>query len=127
MSVELHEEADGKILALVISDKLTKEDYQQFVPAVERLIKKHKKIRVLCQMHDFHGWQMSALWEDIKFDVKHFADIERLALVGHSKWEAGMAVFCKPFTLAKIRYFDESKLAEAQEWIRAELPAASAK
>jgi hypothetical protein len=127
MSVELHEDADGKILKLKISDKLTKEDYQQFVPAVERLIKKHKKIRVLCQMHDFHGWQMGALWEDIKFDVKHFADIERLALVGHSKWEAGMAVFCKPFTLAKIRYFDESKLAEAEEWIRAELPTASAK
>jgi hypothetical protein len=70
---------------------------------------------------------MSALWEDIKFDVKHFADIERLALVGESKWEAGMAVFCKPFTTAKIKYFDESKAAEAQEWIRAELPAASTK
>jgi hypothetical protein len=127
MSVELHEEADGKVLTLKISGKLAKEDYQQFVPEVERLIKKHKKIRVLCQMHDFHGWKMSALWEDIKFDVKHFADIERLALVGESKWEAGMAVFCKPFTTAKIRYFDESKSAEAQEWIRAELPAASTK
>jgi hypothetical protein len=127
MSVELHEEADGKVLTLKISGKLAKEDYQQFVPEIERLIKKHKKIRVLCQMHDFHGWKMSALWEDIKFDVKHFADIELLALVGDSKWEAGMAVFCKPFTTAKIRYFDESKSAEAQEWIRAELPAASTK
>ena len=127
MSVELHEEADGKVLTLKISGKLSKEDYQQFVPAVEQLIKKHKKIRVLCQMHDFHGWKVSALWEDIKFDVKHFADIERLALVGESKWESGMAVFCKPFTTAKIRYFDESKAPEAQEWIRAELPTASTK
>jgi hypothetical protein len=45
------------------------------------------------------------------------ADIERLALVGESRWEAGMAGFCKPFTLATIRYFDSSKMDEAHNWI----------
>lgn len=58
-------------------------------------------------MREFHGWSMGALWEDIKFDLHHFADIERLALIGDKKWEVGMAVFCKPFTTAKIRYFEE--------------------
>ena len=28
-----------------------------------------------------------------------------------------MAVFCKPFTSAKIQYFDHAKLDEAQTWI----------
>jgi len=28
-----------------------------------------------------------------------------------------MAVFCKPFTTADIRYFDVSELAEARHWI----------
>jgi hypothetical protein len=127
MTVQLQDELDGKILTLRMSGKLAKEDYQKFVPKVEQLIKKHGKIRVLCQMHDFHGWQMGAMWEDIKFDVKHFGDIERLAMVGDKKWEAGMAAFCKPFTTAKIHYFDESKLSEAQEWIRADMPATTAK
>ena len=115
----LNEEAVGKILLVKISGKLSKEDYQRFVPDVERLIKDHGKIRILVQMHDFHGWELGALWEDIKFDMKHFGDIERLALVGESKWEAGMAAFCKPFTKAKIQYFDESKSADALTWIRA--------
>lgn len=109
---------EGKILSIKISGKLAKEDYGHFVPKVEELIKEHGKIRILMEMHDFHGWEMGALWEDIKFDVKHFADIERLAMVGESKWEAGMAVFCKPFTTAKIKYFDSTKLADAQEWVR---------
>jgi hypothetical protein len=115
----LNEEAGGKILLVKISGKLSKQDYQRFVPDVERLIKDHGKIRILVQMHDFHGWELGALWDDIKFDMKHFADIERLALVGESKWEAGMAAFCKPFTTAKIQYFDESKSADALTWIRA--------
>jgi hypothetical protein len=115
--LSLKEEAGGKILEIKISGKLSKEDYQRFVPQVEKLIKDHGKIRMLLEMHDFHGWEMGALWEDIKFDVKHFGDIERLALVGDSKWEKGMAAFCKPFTKAKIQYFDESKANEARTWI----------
>ena len=120
----LTDDAGGKILAMKISGKLSKEDYQQFVPKVEDLIKQHGKIRILMEMHDFHGWEMAALWEDIKFDVKHFRDIERLAMVGDSKWEAGMAVFCKPFTSAKIKYFDVSKVDDAREWIREDMAGA---
>src|SRR5262249_33887071 len=86
MSVQVREETGGKLLAVKISGKLTKEDYQHFVPVAERLIQQHKKIRILCQLQDFHGWEMGALWEDIKFDIKHFAHIERLALVGETRW-----------------------------------------
>jgi hypothetical protein len=117
MSVTLQEELGGKVLVVDLSGKLTKEDYQQFVPEVERLIKEHGKIRMLVRMHDFHGWTAGALWEDVKFDLKHFAHIERLALVGERKWEAGMAVFCKPFTTASTRYFDVSKSEEAVKWV----------
>src|SRR5262249_22275256 len=105
MSVELQEEAGGKVVVATLSGELTKQNYEHFVPELERLIRQHGKVRMLVRMHDFQGWTMGALWEDIKFDLKHFRHIERLALVGDSKWEAGMAAFCRPFTTATIRYF----------------------
>jgi hypothetical protein len=71
-------------------------------------------------MHEFHGWTAGALWEDIKFDFKHWKDIEKLAIVGESKWEAGMAIFCKPFTRAKVQYFDQSQMKDAVTWIEVE-------
>ena len=117
MSVELHKEAGGKILILNLSGKLTKEDYAGFTPEVERAVKEHGKVRMLVRMNDFHGWTLGAMWEDMKFDLYHFSHIERLALVGDKRWEAGMAVFCKPFTTAKVQYFDESKADEAGTWI----------
>lgn len=119
--LELHEEAEGRLLTIRLAGKLTTDDYKVFVPEVERLIQEHGKIRVLCQMHDFHGWTVGAMWEDIKFDVRHFGDIERLALVGERKWQAGMAVFCKPFTKATVRYFDQSELPNAEDWVRSGL------
>ena len=112
--------ATGKVLHVRVCGKLTKEAYETFTPVVEDLIQEHGKLRMLFEMHDFHGWTAGALWEDLKFDFKHWKDIERLAIVGESKWEAGMAVFCKPFTAATIRYFDHAKLDDAQAWIESE-------
>jgi hypothetical protein len=117
MAVEITEHDAGKVVEVKISGKLHKDDYEQFVPVVEKQIAAHGKLRLLVEMVAFHGWDVSALWQDIKFDLKHFKDIERLALVGESKWEKGMATFCKPFTTAKIRYFDVSEAAAARAWI----------
>jgi len=117
MAVTLIEKNDGKFLEVHVSEKLTDEDYQRFVPQFERLIGRHGKIRVLFEMSQFHGWEAKALWDDIKFDVKHFKDIERLAMVGEKKWQQWMAGFCKPFTTASIRYFDHEQTDAARAWL----------
>ncbi len=116
MAVELVEVAGGKILEIRVTGKLTKEDYEHFVPRTEELMKE-SKVKILMSMHDFSGWEMGALWEDIKFDIKHFSDIEKLALVGEKQWEKGMAMFCKPFTTAKVEYFDQSEIEKARAWL----------
>ena len=96
------------MLVAHVTGKLVKADYEHFVPEFERLVRQHGSVRVLFDMTGFHGWDVGALWEDIKFDMKHFGDIERLAMVGENKWQHGMAMFCKPFTKATIRYFDHA-------------------
>jgi len=117
MSVELSKDANRKVVSVHATGRLTKEDYKRFVPEIETMVKEKGKIRVLFEMHDFHGWKAGALWEDIKFDLKHFADIERLAIVGEKRWERGMAAFCRPFTSAKIKYFDRSLINKARVWV----------
>jgi len=110
----------GRLLEVRVTGKLTKESYEIFVPAVDAQIKQYGKLRILFVVKDFHGWTAGALWEDLKFDLKHWRDIERLAFVGDKKWEKGMAAFCKPFTKAQIRYFDMAQLEEAREWLESE-------
>ena len=105
------------ICEVVIRGTLTKEDYETFLPELEKQISEHGKLRLLVEMLEFHGWTAGALWEDMKFDYRHYNDIERLAIVGDSKWEEAMASFCKPFTTAKVRYFDKSDLGAARQWL----------
>jgi hypothetical protein len=118
MTIELKENLAEGVVFVKASGKLSKQDYEVFVPAVEKLIEAHGKISVLFEMHDFHGWEIGALWEDTKFDLKHFRDIERLALVGENKWEELMSKFCQPFTTANIRYFSHEQANEARQWVQ---------
>lgn len=118
MTLTFNETEKGKIIDITVTGKLIKEDYQKFVPQIEKNIQENGKVRILFQMYDFHGWQVAALWEDIKFDMKHFSDIERLAMVGDKQWEKGMSVFCKPFTTAKIRFFSLDEIEQAKTWLQ---------
>ena len=117
MPIQLNEENGGKILVVHVSGKLAKADYEHFVPEFERLVRQHGKLRMLFDMTGFHGWTAGAMWEDTSLRCNHFADIDRLAMVGEKKWQQGMATFCKPFTKATIRYFDHADAAEARKWL----------
>jgi hypothetical protein len=117
MPIQLKEESGGKSLIIHVSGKLAKTDYPDFVAEFERLIRQHEKLRMLFDMTGFQGWDVGAAWEDIKFEIKHFADIERMAMVGDRKWQHGMAVLFKPFTKATIRYFDRPDAAMALKWL----------
>ena len=114
--IELIEE--GKFVHLTITGKLEKEDYDMFVPEIDQQIEQYGKVNMLVELIDFHGWTAGAAWEDTKFGVRHFNDIERLALVGDKTWEKGLAYFCKVFTLAEVRYFDLSERDKAEAWTR---------
>ena len=119
MSVRLNTLDGGKLLEVEVSGKLTREDYRHFVPEFERLHGEHGKMRLRFEMKDFHGWEAGGLWEDLKFDMRHFADLDRVAMVGDQRWEKGMAGFCKPFTKAKVRYFDWDHAGDARQWLQA--------
>ena len=117
MPITLNSHNGSAILEVVVSGKLVHEDYERFLPEVERMVAQHGKISVLFDMVDFHGWEASALWDDTKFAFKHFCGIERIAIVGDHKWEEGMSVFCRVFTTGEVRYFDWTKLVQAREWL----------
>ena len=117
MSIQLNEENGGKVLVLHIIGKLATSDYEQFVPEFERLVRQHGKLRLWFDVTDFPGWNAGALWEDTKFADSRFSDIAKLAMVGEKSCQHGMAMFCKPFTRATIRYFDHAEGHRVRQWL----------
>jgi hypothetical protein len=100
-----------------LSGKLHDEDYKTFVPQIDAELAKDGKVNVLAQFHNFQGWDAKALWDDIKFATTHCTKISKIALVGEKTWEKYMAMVCKPFTMASVKYFDASQLDQAKAWL----------
>jgi hypothetical protein len=109
--------SSGAILGFQMSGRLHDQDYVKFVPIIESAVKQFGKVRMLAQFHDFRGWDPHALWDDIKFSAHHCHDVERIAIIGDRAWERWMAGVCKPFTKAKIQYFDVSQADLAWAWV----------
>jgi SpoIIAA-like len=110
-------QSTGKTLGFELSGTLHDADYKDFVPKIDAAVAEHGKVRLLAKFHDFKGWDVKALWDDIKFSTTHCTKVERIALVGENKWQEWMAKVCKPFTMATIKYFDAADVDKAWAWL----------
>jgi len=117
MAIEKLQRNKGNVASFKFSGKLHDADYKVFVPQLETLIEQKGKIRLLIQLEDFHGWDPHAAWDDVAFDIKHYHDLERIALVGDKAWEKWMVKLSKPFTGAEIMFFPADEIDAAWDWL----------
>lgn len=117
MALEVQSNNADAIIRVTATGRLIAEDFDTFIPEIDRLVEERGKIRILFQLKEFHGWTPGAAWEDMKFGLTHTAGIERLAMVGDARWEKGLAALFRPFTRAEIRYFDQGNVADARAWL----------
>jgi hypothetical protein len=117
--IELLPSPSDRVVGFRLSGKLHDEDYKTFVPVIDAAAGT-QKIRLLVQFHDFHGWDVGALWDDVRFATTHCTKFDRIALVGDKAWERWMARVCGPFTMAKVRYFDAAEIDQAWAWLGGE-------
>ena len=115
MPIGMQQEDGGKALKIALVGTVVKEDYKPLVTEFSHLAAKYGKVRVLLDMTRFHGWDASALWQEIKFDLKNLDKLERLAVIGEARWQHAIASIAKPFT--EVRYFHGSQILEAQAWL----------
>lgn len=111
--------SEGNLVTVDVTGKLTQEDYEALIPSWKATIARHGKMRLLFVMHDFHGWEPHAAWDDFRFDLKHQTQVERIAMVGEKKWQHWMTKIASWFVEAEVRYFDSSQRTEAETWVRA--------
>jgi len=115
----MHTITEGKenIVRVEVTGKLTQDDYDKLIPSWKAAIARHGKMRLLFVMKDFHGWEPGAAWDDLQFDREHGAQVERVAMVGEKKWQEWMTKIASWFVATDVRYFDLSKLTEAEKWV----------
>lgn len=118
MSVEVSE-LSPKALEVEIEGKLEKTDYEKLEPIAAAHIERHGPIGLLVRVSELDGWTPAGLWEDLKFDARHYKDVSRIALVARNESREWMATVSKPFTSAEVEFYPESEIDAARRWVKA--------
>ncbi len=105
-------------LELNVEGQLKAGDYSLFKELAEQRIDRFGQVNLLVVITAFGGWTPAALWQDINFDVAHYGDVGRLAIVGSVLINHWMTTLSKPFTSAMVQYYSLAQIEEAREWIR---------
>ncbi len=106
------------IVYTIAEGQLDDKDYNRIIPLLKEKVDTYGKIRWYFEMKDFKGWTLSAMWEDLKFDIKNRNNLERIAMVGDKAWEKQLTQLMKPFTDAEIHFFETEDREKAKYWIR---------
>jgi hypothetical protein len=107
------------VLAFACKGHVTKQDYESvLVPAVERSLAQHKKVRLYYQIDPgFSGIEPGAMWDDFKVGMEHLFRWDRLAVVTDVEW---IRYTFKTFSFVipcVARVFRLEEAAEARAWI----------
>lgn len=118
MGATIKQEENGAWV-LHISGALRKEELDAVQAAGINTMGPQDTARVLVMVaEDFCGWVGDEVWNDMTFFVEHGDRIEKIAIVGDTKWEARMLMFTGAgFRRAPVKYFTRDQLAEARAWL----------
>jgi hypothetical protein len=114
------EELHYGIVGVEAHGRVTAQDYETvFIPAVERALRKHRKLRLLYHLApDFTGFTSGALWDDARVGIRHLRAWERIAVVTDARWIAGTLKALRMLVPATTRLFRNDELQAAKDWLR---------
>ena len=106
-----------EVVVIKATGVLTDQDYKEFVPKLETIIKERGPLSVLLEFENFRGWKPKALWDDFTLGMEHDTDFRRMAIVGQRTLHHLFAVIVRAFTSAEVRYFEQNEIQKAWDWI----------
>ena len=108
----------GNAVKIKAPEKLKADDFLQFAPQIDSLIKQHGQIRLLIDASGFHGWENLGAFETHAGFVKdHQQKIERIAVIAAHDWQHWLIGVFRLFVHPEARSYDKSHETEARQWI----------
>ena len=122
ISIEITRAENSIFIKLQMNGKLTHQDYEVMIPMIENVIKgvKEPQIKIFIDAVNFDGWEVQALWDDLKFGIANLQLFTKIAFVGNKKWEEYFIKISSYFMIGDIKYFED--IDKALTWINTPIP-----
>lgn len=111
----------SNVVKVSVPETLKADDFRQFAPQADELIRQHGTLKLLLDASKFNGWENVAAFEQhMGFVKSHHQKIERAALIAGHNWQHWVASLVRMFVHPDIRAFDKNQEKEALQWLSKE-------
>lgn len=118
MTISSQQIAD-RVYRITLSGLLTWAEFENFLARTEtENVFATGKVKLLLLLEEFTGWEPGEQWTDVSFFFRHDPDIERIAVVGESRWWDDMQIFLfADYRQAEVKFFAETDWEPARVWL----------
>lgn len=117
--LELIDGLPDHVVGIRATGDVVDDDYDDvLVPAIEAALSGHDKIRLLYVLGpEFTGYEVDAMWEDVKLGAKTFTAYDRLAIVTDTNWVRRSVQAFGWMMPGEVKVFHVEALDHATAWI----------
>jgi hypothetical protein len=117
--IEILPESHDNVLGIKAVGTITDKDYKEvIIPKLDSILSEYGKSKFLYYLSDeFKGFELGAMWDDLKYAGGHNDKFDKVALVGGSRWMQWISNVCGHFVSGEMKTFDMDELDEAWQWI----------
>ncbi len=109
----------GNVIGISAEETITARNYETILmPALEAKLKSYKMFRLLYHLGEgFTGFDFGAMFDDEKIALKHYSELERIALVSDQQVINSVAKFFGHMMRCGTRVFNNNDPELAKKWI----------
>ncbi|MCB2052946.1 MAG: STAS/SEC14 domain-containing protein [Geminicoccaceae bacterium] len=114
-----YEEDDATgVVEIRVAGRVTSSGFEPVKKKLEAFLARHEKVRLIEVIESFEGMELSMLFEDLFFSLRHMRRFSHVAVVTDLRWVERMANASAVVLPARLRVFPQDALEEARGWVR---------
>ncbi|MEZ5824565.1 MAG: STAS/SEC14 domain-containing protein [Geminicoccaceae bacterium] len=115
--IDYEEDDANGVIELRISGRVTAERFERVVERMEAFLERHQTVRIVEVIESFEGMDLSLLFDDVLFSLRHMRRFSHVAVVTDLGWVERMSNAAAVILPSKVRVFPLDSLEEARSWI----------
>lgn len=117
-SLEYSEDSTLGLIELKVAGRVRAAEFEDVIERMERFFEGHEKVRLVEIIESFEGIDLSLLFDDVLFSLKHLSRFSHVAVVTDLRWAERMANAAAVVLPARLRVFPLADVEAARQWAR---------
>jgi len=115
----VYEEDDASAtIEIRVAGRVTAGQFEGIARRMEAFLERHESVRLIEVIERFDGMDLSLLFDDVLFSLRHMRRFSHVAVVTDLRWAEKMANAAAIVLSARVRLFPLDSLADARNWAR---------